>query len=161
MADFPRLRRPRGAPAEVPLAPEDPLMREWILVCDAPELGACLVAWERPSLRRAPRRFEFIWTAEPEVVREAARQCCKLGAREAPDLVEDLQVRIADAPEPPVGPRLRATVEMATRIAMYAAGEAECPKRTHAVARPAGAAQVAELDLPTASGSVPSAGTDV
>ncbi|MBV9941240.1 MAG: MerR family transcriptional regulator [Solirubrobacterales bacterium] len=123
MADFHRLRRRRGAPAEVPLAPEDPLMREWILVWDAPELAACLVAWERPPQGRAPRRFEFIWTAEPEVVREAARQCCKLVAREAPELVEDLRERLADAPEPAIGAHLRATVELATRIAMYASGE--------------------------------------
>ena len=127
MADFPRLRRPQGAPAEVPLSPEDPLIREWILVCDAPELSACLVAWERPRLRRAPRRFEFIWTAEPEVVREAARQCCMLVARKAADLVDDLQERLADAPEPAIGSRLRATVGLATRIAMYVSGEDDYP----------------------------------
>lgn len=123
MADFARLRRPRRAPAEVPLAPEDPLMREWILVCDAAELAACLVAWERPPVGRAPRRFEFIWTAEPEVARVAARQCCRLVARQAPELVDDLREQLAEAPEPAFGPRLRTTVELATRIAMYVSGE--------------------------------------
>jgi hypothetical protein len=57
------------------------------------------------------------------VVREAARQCCKLVGREAPDLVDDLKERLADSPVPAMGPRLRATVELATRIVMYAVGE--------------------------------------
>ena len=138
MADFPRLRRPRGAPAEVPLAPEDPLVREWILVCDAPELASCLVAWERPPRRRARRRFEFIWTAEPEVVREAARQCCKLVGREAPDLVDDLRERLADAPEPVIGAPLRATVELATRIVMYVSGEEDYSRARTPSRRPRG-----------------------
>ncbi len=30
-ADFGRVRRPAGAPAEVPLQPTDPVMREWVL----------------------------------------------------------------------------------------------------------------------------------
>jgi MerR family transcriptional regulator, light-induced transcriptional regulator len=127
MADFPRLRRPKGAPAEVPLAREDPLMHEWILVWDAPELAACLVAWERPPLRWGSRRFEFIWTADPEVVREAARQCCKLVGRDTRDLVDDLRERLADAPEPATVSRLRDTVELATRIAMYVSGEEDYP----------------------------------
>ena len=138
MADFPRLRRPRGAPAEVPLAPEDPLMHEWILVCDAPEFAACLVAWERPPVPRAPRRFEFIWTTEPEVVREAAQQCCKLVGRDARDLVDDLRERLADAPEPATGSRLRTTVDLAARIAMYVSGEEHYPMAHTPSRRPRG-----------------------
>jgi DICT domain-containing protein len=136
MADFPRLRQPRGAPAEVPLAPEDPLMREWILVCDAPELAACLIGWERPPLRRAPRRFEFIWSVEPEVVREAARRCCELIGRAAPDLVDDLRERLDDPPDPAIGLRLRATVELATRIALYVSGEEGYPSARTPSTRP-------------------------
>ena len=37
LADFPDLRAPANAPVEVPLKPTDPLMREWVVACDAPD----------------------------------------------------------------------------------------------------------------------------
>ena len=111
-------------------------MHEWILVCDAPELTACLVAWERPPLPRGSRIYEFIWTADPEVVREAARQCCELVDRDTRDLVDDLRERLADAPEPATASRLRDTVELATRIAMYVSGEEDYLNARALVPRP-------------------------
>src|SRR5947209_8978787 len=42
LAGFRRERRPRGGPAEVPIRDSDPLMREWVLVCEAPGFAACL-----------------------------------------------------------------------------------------------------------------------
>jgi DICT domain-containing protein len=71
LADFPRAKRVRNGPTELPIAEDDPLMREWVVVCDAPELAACMVGWERPGAG-AQRRFETVWTVEPGVVREAA-----------------------------------------------------------------------------------------
>jgi DICT domain-containing protein len=120
LADFPRLRKPRGAPAEVPIAPADPLVREWVLVCDAEQLSACLAAWERPRTRGEPRQLEVVWSVENEVVREAARVCAQLTARRAPELVEDLRDRLAGAPAPAGPEQLRAAVELATRAVAYA-----------------------------------------
>jgi DICT domain-containing protein len=121
MADFSKLRKPRNAPAEVPILATDPIMREWVVVCDAAELSACLVGWERPPAPGQRRVFETLWTVEPQVVRQAARACRELAARKAPALVADLRERLADAP-PPAGERqLRAAVDLATRLAAYAA----------------------------------------
>ena len=39
----------RGVPVEVAVPPESPLNREWLVVCDAADLPACLVAVERPG----------------------------------------------------------------------------------------------------------------
>ena len=39
LADFPARRDPVDGPTEVPIAPDDPLMREWAVVCDAPSSG--------------------------------------------------------------------------------------------------------------------------
>ncbi len=47
-ADFPRRRTPRHAPIEIPVEREDPMTREWAIVCDADGHAACLAAWERP-----------------------------------------------------------------------------------------------------------------
>lgn len=122
LADFPRLRAPAHAPVEVPIEETDPLMREWIVVCEGPALSACLVAWERPPAPGEPRLFETIWTVEPEVTRECARLCCELCAERAPGVVDDLRDRLADAPAPGGREQLRGAVELATRFAMYAIG---------------------------------------
>jgi DICT domain-containing protein len=88
-ADFPRARRPRGAPAEVPVASASPLTREWAIVCDAPGYGVCLAGWEKPPGirdRSAASSFETVWTVEPEIVRSAARVCAELAADELGEL---------------------------------------------------------------------------
>jgi DNA-binding transcriptional MerR regulator len=123
MADFHRLRKPRHAPAEVPILGSEPLMREWVVVCDAPELPACLVGWERPPTPGGRRVFETLWTVEPLVVRQAARACRDLAARRAPALVADLRERLADAPPAPGERQLRLAVELATRLLAYAAAD--------------------------------------
>ncbi len=121
LADFPRLHAPANAPAEVPLDETDPLMREWVIACDAPHLSACLVGWERPRAAGEPRLFETVWTVEPDVAREAARLCCELVAERAPGLVDDLRDRLADAPAPAGQAHLRGAVELTTRMVAYAA----------------------------------------
>lgn len=118
-ADFAAARRPRGGPAEIALGPADPLMREWVIVCDAPGFAACLTGWERPAAPGRERRFETVWTVDPTVVREASRVCCELAARSAPELVEDLRERLADTP-PPRSKELRAAIELTTRMVLYA-----------------------------------------
>jgi DICT domain-containing protein len=121
-ADFARLRRPSGAPAEVPIETADPLRREWAVICDAPDSAACLVGWERPRAAGEERRFETIWTVDRAVVREAARVCCELAARADPDLAADLRERLADTP-PPAGEEVRAAVELTTRMVLYATAQ--------------------------------------
>ena len=54
LADFPRKRRPAGGPAEVPIRRRDPLMREWVVVCEGRASrrawwGSSLPARTRPS----------------------------------------------------------------------------------------------------------------
>jgi DICT domain-containing protein len=119
LADFRRQRRPRGAPAEVPIRHADPLMREWVLVCEAPGFAACVAGFERPGREPGKRTFETVWSGERTVVREAARTCCELTARVAPELVEDLRARFEE-PLPPPGDELRAIIDLTTRMVLYA-----------------------------------------
>lgn len=121
LADFTRLRRPRAAPVEVPIQSRDPLVREWAVVCDAPERAACLVAWERPRVPGSPRAFETIWTVEPAVVRTAARICCDLVGSRAPASVAEIRERLADQPAPLDGEaQVRLAIAVATRVVLYA-----------------------------------------
>ena len=48
-ADFAALRRPSGAPVEVPIAEGAALANEWAVIVDAPGYAACLLAWEQPG----------------------------------------------------------------------------------------------------------------
>jgi MerR family transcriptional regulator, light-induced transcriptional regulator len=118
LADFPRKRTRRGEPAEVPISQGDPVMREWVVVCQAPRFSACLVGFEPPRGDHGERMFETVWTVEAAPVREAARICCELTARSAPELVDDLRARL----EEPLSPaQLRTAVELTTRMVLYAA----------------------------------------
>ena len=54
-ADFPAVRRPAGAPAEIPLEPDDALGEEWAVIVDAPGYAACLLGWEQPGDRSRGR----------------------------------------------------------------------------------------------------------
>jgi MerR family transcriptional regulator, light-induced transcriptional regulator len=120
LADFSRVRRPKLAPAEVPIDQTDPMTREWVVVCEAPQFSACITGWERPPVPGERRLFETIWTIEPDVVREAARVCCDLVARRAPALVAELRGRLADNPAGPARDQVRAAVAVASRISVYA-----------------------------------------
>ena len=85
----------RGVPVEVPIPPDSPLNREWLVVCDAADLPACLVAVERPGQGADPsarRTFEAVWSVDPRVVRDASHIAAALadelrpGWRDAADL---------------------------------------------------------------------------
>jgi DICT domain-containing protein len=70
-----------GLPIEVALPQAAPLNREWIVVCDAPDLPACMAAIERPGQDAGPdsrRRFEVVWTVDPRAVRFASRVAASL-----------------------------------------------------------------------------------
>jgi MerR family transcriptional regulator, light-induced transcriptional regulator len=111
-ADFARLRAPRNAPVEVPVSREHPLSREWALVCEGQDFAMCVTGWEPPESPERPdrmRRFEAIWSVEPEVVREASRICCAIAAARRPSVAEAARSRLA-AP-------LSATSESQLRLA--------------------------------------------
>ncbi|MFZ0089391.1 MAG: DICT sensory domain-containing protein [Solirubrobacteraceae bacterium] len=120
LADFPRLRRQAQAPIEVPVQATDPVLREWVVVCDAPQLSACLIGSQRPSDAGEPQRFETVWTIEPDVVREAALACCDLIARTTVALADEVRARLAELPAPDPDAQLRVAVELATRVTLYA-----------------------------------------
>jgi MerR family transcriptional regulator, light-induced transcriptional regulator len=76
-----------GYPIEVTLPPDAPLHREWVVICDAPDLPACMAAIERPGQARVPdrdRRFEAVWTVDPSAVRLASRVATALADQYRP-----------------------------------------------------------------------------
>ncbi|MDX6586194.1 MAG: MerR family transcriptional regulator, light-induced transcriptional regulator [Solirubrobacterales bacterium] len=120
-ADFPEVRRPDGAPAEVPIEREDPLGREWSLICDAPGYAAFLAAWERPGQDGVPdleRMFETVWSVEPRLVREAARIAAGFLERSAADLLGPVVDRLRSTP-PPSGEELRLVGLLTNRMVAY------------------------------------------
>ena len=120
-ADFPAHRMPLDGPVELALERNDPLLREWAVVCDAPGSGACLAGWERPGQGDVPdhhRIFEAIWSVEPEVVGVATEIGLGIAERREPTLdleVADLtHARRAD----PIAALRRATA-LTNRIVAY------------------------------------------
>jgi DICT domain-containing protein len=121
-ADFAGPRTPEHAPAELPIEREDPLGREWSLVCDAPAYAAFLAAWERPGQDAVPdleRRFETIWSVEPRLVREAARIAAGFVERAGrDDLLAPILDRLRETP-PPSGDELRLVGALTNRMVAY------------------------------------------
>jgi DICT domain-containing protein len=104
-ADFPDgVRHPEGAPVEIPIAPDDALGNEWAVIVDAPGYAACLLAWEQPGATEPggpadrDRRFEAIWTIDPEATRRAAQLAARLAGRADPAYGERLQELLEDRP---------------------------------------------------------------
>lgn len=97
------------------------LTREWAIVCFAPGAAAALAGWEPPGQDDVPdreRRFEAIWTVDPELVFEAADAAASLVARAAPAVAD--QVRRALGPRPaPSGPEVRGVAALARRMVSY------------------------------------------
>jgi DICT domain-containing protein len=125
-ADFDRARRPRGGPVEVPLDPDDPLAREWSVICDASTYGFCMAGWERPGQNGMPdaeRRFETVWSIEPDVVRDGSGIALGLVERFAPGVLDRLPERLRDA-RPAGSADLRTLTSLTSRMIGYAeAGE--------------------------------------
>ncbi len=122
-ADFERLREPAGAPVEVPIDRASPLSREWAIVSDGPGFAACLVAWERPGQGRVAdrrRRFEAIWSAEPELVRQATAIALGLVSGSAPQLAARAREQLGE-PRAPDAATLRSATALTNRIVSYLA----------------------------------------
>jgi DICT domain-containing protein len=118
-ADFARLRTARGGPAEVPVPREHPLNREWALVCEGEDFALCLTGWEPPESTRLPdwqRRFEAIWSVEPDVVREASLICAGIAAAKRPALTVGVQARLQTPLALPLGSQLRLSTAVSARM---------------------------------------------
>jgi len=103
-ADFPCVVREPGKPVRVPIAADDALGNEWAVIVDAPGYAACLLGWERPNRNGFgsgsddERRFEAIWTLDPEITRRASLVAARLAGRQDAQLGERLMSLLADRP---------------------------------------------------------------
>jgi|Tabmets5t2r1_1033131.scaffolds.fasta_scaffold01169_3 DNA-binding transcriptional MerR regulator len=116
-ADFDRVRRPRGAPIEVPVDRSHPLSREWALLCEAPGYAACISAWEPPTTERhadGRRPFEVLFTLEPGVLRDAAGVL--LGMAERVTAAADAAKRLRERPSPAARDQLELSTAITGRV---------------------------------------------
>jgi DICT domain-containing protein len=117
-AEFAEPCAPLLGPAEIRIAPDSPLMREWAIVCDAPGYGVCLTGWEVPASAaapRSPRRFEALWSVEPEVVRGAARACAAMARFQLKRLRARVQRRLDEPASQPTWQQLRLAAAISGR----------------------------------------------
>jgi MerR family transcriptional regulator, light-induced transcriptional regulator len=108
-------------PVQLHVERDHQLTREWAIVCFAPGASAALAGWEPPGqddIPDAERRFEAIWTVDPELVFEAVEAAASLAEREAPEVAE--QIRAAAGARPaPSGPDVRGVAALARRMVSY------------------------------------------
>lgn len=123
--------RPRtGTPIRVPLAADAPARREWTLVCDSLSYPACVSGWEfpgQPESGDASRRFEVIWSVDPQVVRSAADICAQLARSVHPGL-GPLLGALPSEPPAPASADLRRAAGLLSRMTGYL--EAAQPHRS-------------------------------
>ena len=123
-ADFTEAGGPtqeEGVPVRVPLPAGAPARREWSLVCESGDYPACVTGWEFPGQRQAAdagRRFEVIWSVDPQVVRDAAMICTQLARSVRPGL-DPLLDRLPSEPAPPASADLRRAVGVLSRMTGY------------------------------------------
>ena len=73
-ADFADASAPGARPVRVPLAADSPLLREWAVVVRSADFSVVLTGWEVPDADPSgERRFETIFSFEPEAVRVGRR----------------------------------------------------------------------------------------
>ena len=121
-ADLAAPRAPRpGLPIEVALPRDAPLNREWIVVCDAPDLPACLAAVERPGQEGVPdsqRRFEAVWTVDPRAVRHASRVAAALADEYRPGW-RSAELAVPDGEPPTASADLQRASRLLNRVMGY------------------------------------------
>jgi DICT domain-containing protein len=124
MADFGKLVEAKEAPAEVPVEPAQPLAREWTLVVDSPTAHACLAGWERAAPGEQPdrdRRFEVLWSFDPQVVRSSSRIAAELLRGPAPAIAGRVEQALTVEPAALGPPVLRFANSLANRVVAYLA----------------------------------------
>jgi DICT domain-containing protein len=113
--------RTDSRPVHIHLDRDHHLSREWAIVCFAAGASAALAGWEPPGQDDVPdrqRRFEAIWTVDPELVYEAADAAAALAERE--DAATGARIRDALGPRPaPSGPDVRGVAALARRMVSY------------------------------------------
>ena len=118
-ADFERLRIPRHEPAEVPVPRAHPLNREWTLACEGQDFAVCLTGWEpldsSPTVDRE-RRFEAIWSVEPDVVRAASAICASIVDAARPALLDPVRARLESPPSLSPEAQLRLATAVTARV---------------------------------------------
>ncbi len=100
----------------VALPEDEPLRREWVLVCDAADYPAAMVAWELPGQAGGSQRdraFECVWTLDPRAVRDAARVCADLAGRLDSSAAPDEPDALAD-------PAVEASADLREATALFA-----------------------------------------
>jgi DICT domain-containing protein len=110
-----------GVPIEVALPHEAPLNREWLVICDAPDLPACLAAIERPGQDdslASRRRFEAVWTVDPRAVRYASRVAAALADEYRPGWRPTVLSQLDDEP-PGASADLRRASDLLNRMMGY------------------------------------------
>jgi MerR family transcriptional regulator, light-induced transcriptional regulator len=110
-----------GLPVEVPLPHEAPLNREWVVICDARDLPACMVAVERPGQEAvvdSRRRYEAVWTVDPPAVRHASRVATQLAGQYRPELRRTELAALASEP-PDSSADLRRASDLLNRTIGY------------------------------------------
>jgi DICT domain-containing protein len=110
-----------AVPIKVPLMADAPARREWILVCDSRDYPACVTGWEFAGQSRAAdacRRFEAIWSVDPQVVRDAAAICAQLARSARPGLGPLLDA-LPSEPPAPASADLRRAAGLLTRMTGY------------------------------------------
>jgi len=107
------------------------VLREWVLVCDAPGFSACVAGWELPSSPGTPdeeRRFETIWTVDPQTVRRATLVGISLVAQRDPALAESMTASLPVVDAVPSPALLRANA-LFSRVVEYVSRTAERERR--------------------------------
>ena len=105
------------------MARDHPLGREWALIVSAPGLLACLAGWERPASLAPPdgeRRFEVVWSFEPQMVHAAIEVASELIEAVAPAATLELPAECLEPP-PPGPAELRSASSLAHRMVSYLA----------------------------------------
>lgn len=103
-ADFPAAGGGDGEPCQVPIRSADAVGNEWAVIVDAPGYATCLLAWETPESQRdsarpeRERRFEAVWTLDPQTVRRAALAGAAIAHEGAPAVGERLDALLRDRP---------------------------------------------------------------
>jgi MerR family transcriptional regulator, light-induced transcriptional regulator len=112
-----RVRRP----VLVDLPDDSPMLREWTVVCDAPDFPAALAAWEIPGQDDVPdldRIYEAVWTIEPRAVREAARAFAEVARAAGCAEAAPILYKLASTPEPGIGD-LAGVTTLFNRVVAY------------------------------------------
>ncbi|KRF37632.1 DICT sensory domain-containing protein [Nocardioides sp. Soil805] len=110
-------------PATVGLPADSPLLREWIVVHEAPDFAVALVAFELPGHGATgdDRLFEALWSVDGGVVRDAAVLTAQAGASAGSRASADVLAVLEQTPTRPSTPPAAATAVF-NRMVAYTDG---------------------------------------